>query len=140
MTSRADYYTSTDKKEELYSDFLVDLNPHPEAKDIVRFVNENAVKRAIRNLILTDHYERLCQPRIGSNIRRMLFEPMNSATAEIIGNMIRETIATHEKRCKLIEVVVTPYEDRNLYAVTVIFAITNKQEPISLNITLYRVR
>ena len=138
--SRQDQYTSTSKKEELYSDFHVDLNPHPEAGDVVRYVNENAVKRSLRNLILTNRYERLFQPDIGSNINKLLFEPMGFSTANSLKNFIIETITNHEPRCKLIDVVIIPNEDNHAYQVNIVFSIINKQDPINLAITLYRVR
>ena len=34
----------------------------------------NAVKQAVKNLILTNHYEKPFHPEIGSNLRGMLFE------------------------------------------------------------------
>lgn len=135
-----DGYQHIDRKKELFSDFLCDLNPHPEMKDIVRYVDENAVKRSIKNLILTNRYERLFQPDIGSDIRKILFEPMVSATAQVLKGYIRDTINAYEPRCKLLEVEVIPNEQRQMYRVIIIFAILNKTEPVQLDISLYRVR
>lgn len=137
---KKDSYGKIDRQSELYSDFLTDLNPHPEMKDVVRFTNENAVKRSIRNLILTNRYERPFQPRIGSDINKILFEPMNSITAGVLKQYIKETIDNYEPRCKLIDVMVMGYEERNVYVVTIIFATINKEEPTTLQLSLYRVR
>lgn len=137
---KKDSYGKIDRQSELYSDFLTDLNPHPEMKDVVRFTNENAVKRSIRNLILTNRYERPFQPRIGSDINKILFEPMNSVTASVLKQYIKETIDNYEPRCKLIDVMVMGYEERNVYVVTIIFATINKEEPTTLQLSLYRVR
>jgi phage baseplate assembly protein W len=90
-----DSYNQIDRKKEIYSDFLTDLNPHPDMKDVVRFIDENAVKRSIKNLILTNKYERLYQPEIGSDINKILFEPMVNSTAQILTKYIRETIENH---------------------------------------------
>lgn len=138
--AQKDDYNNTDRKGELYSDFLTDLNIHPATGQILRFADEFAVKRSIRNLLQTNKYERLFQPDIGSNINRILFEPVSSHTATMLKQYVTETIDTYEKRCKLIEVVVTPSPDQNLYTVTIVFAIINKQDPVSINVTLYRVR
>lgn len=137
---KKDSYGKIDRSSELYSDFLTDLNPHPEMKDVVRFTNENAVKRSIRNLILTNRYERPFQPRIGSDINKILFEPMNTVTASILKQYIQETIENYEPRCKLIDVLVAGYEERNVYVVSIIFATINKEEPTTLQLSLYRVR
>lgn len=138
--AQKDDYNNTNRKEELYSDFLTDLNVHPTTGQVLRFVDEFAIKRSIRNLLLTNKYERLFQPDIGSNINRILFEPVTSHAATMLKQYVTETIDTYEKRCKLIEVVVTPSPDQNLYTVTIVFAIINKQDPVSINVTLYRVR
>jgi len=51
-----------------------------------------------------------------------------------------ETIEKHEPRVNVIEVKVTPFYERNLYVVTIVYMLINKQEPTTVNITLQRVR
>lgn len=138
--ARSDKFTQTDRKQQIYSDFLTDLNPHPVSGDIVRFVNENAVVRSCKNLILTDRGERLYQPDVGSDIRRMLFEPLSSMAAEMIAEYIRTTIETYEPRAKILDVSVIPNYDNNSYSVDCVIMVINKQDPVSFNVTLTRVR
>lgn len=138
--ARVDKFTASDKQNQIYSDFLTNLSPHPASSDVVRFVNENAVTRSIKNLMLTEKGERLFQPTIGSNINRMLFEPMGDATATAIGKYVSDTIYNYEPRAKVIRVDVIPNYDRNAYNITIVYFIINKQEPITTEITLYRVR
>lgn len=125
---------------QIYSDFLNDLNPHPIVKDIVKYTNENAVSKSIRNLMLTDRGERLYQPNIGSDINRMLFEPMSDGISELLSTYINNTINTYEPRAKVLDVKTVPDFDRNLYSVYITFMVINKQEPITVNISLRRVR
>lgn len=138
--SRADRFTELDRKNELYSDFLTNLNTHPVSRETLRFVNEKAVTRSIRNLLNTQQGERLYQPDIGSNVRKLLFEPIDDITADILTSTIRDTLTTYEPRAKVLNVEVIPDEDRNRYVVTVVYMLINKQDPISVNITLQRVR
>lgn len=138
--TRADRITTTTVQDQIYSDFLTDMVPHPVSKDVLRFVNEHAVIRSIKNLILTDQGERLYQPNIGSNIKRMMFEPMIESTAEIISQYIQETIDVYEPRAKVLDISVVPDYNNNLYSVTLSFMIINKEDPITVNITLDRVR
>ena len=138
--TRADRITTTTVKDQVYSDFLTDLNSHPVSKDVLRFVNENAVTRSIKNLLLTDRGERLYQPNVGSNIRKMLFEPMMESTAEIISQYIQETIELYEPRAKVLDTSVVADYNNNLYTVTLVYMIINKEDPVTLNITLDRVR
>lgn len=141
MSTRSDKFTqSSAKVSQRYSDFLVNLNPHPVIKDIVRYVDEMAVGRAIKNLLLTNRGERLYQPRIGSDIRQMLFEPMGSASAELISTYIQQTIREHEPRAILQSVNVEPNYEQNQYSVTITYMVINKSDPTTINLTLERVR
>ena len=125
---------------QIYSDFLNDLTPHPVVKDIVKYTNENAVSKSIRNLLLTNRGERLYQPDIGSDIKRMLFEPMGDSISELISTYITNTINTYEPRAKVLNISAIPDYDNNLYSVFIKYMVINKQEPITINISLRRVR
>ena len=138
--SRADKYTELTNPDELYSDFLVNLNPHPVSGAVLRFTNEKAVTRSIRNLLLTNPGERLYQPDLGSGIRQLLFEPISNFTSNMLGRFIEDTINKYEQRAKVLAVNVIPEEDKNRYTVTIVYVLINKQEPVSITVTLQRVR
>lgn len=138
--ARADRFTELQGKDELYSDFLVNLNAHPVSGVVLRFVNEKAVTRSIRNIILTNKGERLYQPDVGSNIRALLFEPMSQFTANALRKIIEDSITKYEPRAKIINVQVIPYEEQNRYVITIVYMLINKTDPISVNVTLQRVR
>jgi phage baseplate assembly protein W len=138
--SRADRYTSQTEKEEIYSDFLTNFNAHPVSGVLLRFTNEKAVTRSIRNLILTTPGERLYQPNIGSGIRNLLFEPIDPVTTVALRNTIEYTIREHEPRARILRVDVIARPERNAYSVTVVYMLINSPDPISVNVTLQRVR
>tara|TARA_R110000823_G_scaffold189890_5_gene321654 strand:- start:163 stop:582 length:420 start_codon:yes stop_codon:yes gene_type:complete len=138
--ARADRITELSVTEEVYSDFLTNFNPHPVSGMLLRFVNEKAVTRSIRNLIMTNRGERLYQPNIGSDIRSILFEPMSSFTSNNLNRFIQETIDQYEPRAKVITIKINAQEQHNRYVVTIIYMLINRPEPISVNVTLQRVR
>jgi len=138
--ARADRYTELTNVEEVYSDFLTNMNPHPVSGMLLRFVNEKAVTRSIRNIISTNKGERLYQPTIGSSIRDLLFEPISQFTTNLLKSEIEGTIRRHEPRAKVLNVSCIPQEEKNRYVVTIVYMLINKQEPISVNVTLQRVR
>lgn len=140
MASNNDRFKAMNRDSQTYSDFLPNLYPHPVSKDIVKYINENSVVRSIRNLLMTDRFERLYQPNIGTNLRKMLFEPISDATSEAIASFIKETITKSEPRAKIISVNVAPDDERHRYLVTLTVLIINTQDPISFNITLDRIR
>jgi phage baseplate assembly protein W len=135
-----DRFTESDTRNQIYSDFLNDLTPHPVTGDVVRYINEASVNRAIRNLIMTNKGERLFQPDIGTDIYKMLFEPMSTGIAELLSTTIQRTIKDYEPRAKVLSVTVVPSYEKNSYVVNVEYMIINRQAPISLNVTLTRVR
>lgn len=124
----------------LYSDFLTNLNAHPDSKQLISIKEEAAVTRSIKNLLLTNKYERLFQPTIGSNLSHFLFEDISSFTEDSIKTQIIQTIENYEPRAKLIDVVVTGYPDQNGYVVTIVYYLTTITNAITINIPLIRVR
>lgn len=137
---RIDRITETGREKERYSDFLTDLTPHPNTKDLVKVRNIDAVKRSVRNLIVTDKFERLMAPDIGSNIKKLLFEPFSGPVSNLIRQYVVETIGNFEPRAKVIKVDCAPNELNQSYRVDIYFYVINIPDPISLTVTLYRVR
>ena len=77
LPSVADRYSAQrPKNQALYSDFLTNFNAHPDSKQLMTVKDEVAVMRSIKSLLLTNKYERLFQPSLGSNLRNFLFEDM----------------------------------------------------------------
>ena len=138
--AKTDRFVAMNRDSQPYSDFLTDLNPHPVSGDIVKYINENAVIRSIRNLLMTDRFERLYQPTIGTDMRKMLFEPNGDTTAQMITFFVEKTITDFEPRAKVISVNVIGDEENHRYVVNLVVMVINKQDPISFNITLDRIR
>lgn len=123
-----------------YSDIDTNLTINPISEDIGRITNENAIRRSIRNLLLTDYYERPFKPDIGSNIRKLLFELITPITIELLQKGISDVINNYEPRANLIDVICTPFEDNNAIDVTIVFSIINIEEPITMQLSLDRIR
>ncbi len=124
----------------VYSDFDIGFRLNPISNDLAKIINENAVKRSIKNIIFTNFYERPFRPSIGSNVNKLLFENISPITVEILQTAIADAIRNHEPRANLIEVLATPYEDQNGIYVSIVFSIINKEDPISLELSLDRIR
>lgn len=124
----------------LYSDLTTNFNIHPIKGDLVLLKDSEAVKRSIRNLILTDPYERFFNPTIGSGINASLFENMSRDTETILRIKISETIENFEPRANLLNVKVKALPDENAYSVNIVFSINNNLQPVQLDFILRRVR
>ena len=123
-----------------YSDLDLTFTKHPVKKDLVLSLGDQAVIRSIRNLLLTNHYERPFQPQLGSNVRKMLFEPVSPLTANFLQREIEDVIKNYEPRASLESVVVDAQPDRNYYGITITFYIVNQSNPITINFLLQRLR
>jgi len=123
-----------------YSDLDLNFGIHPVKKDLVTKKDENAIAFSIRNLILTNHYERPFNPELGSNVRKLLFEPVSVFTAFDLQKMIEQTIANFEPRARVRRVDVVPNEDNNAYDVRIEFFIDMKTNPITADFLLERIR
>ena len=99
-----------------------------------------AVKRAVRNLINLNHYEKPFHPEIGSNLRAMLFENMTPQMNALISRQIEELIQNYEPRARLVQARTIPLFDRNAYAVTINFQVVNSPEPVVVETLLERLR
>ena len=109
--------------------------------DIQDITNVKAVKRSVRNLILTNHYEKPFHPEIGSGVRDMLFENMTPITAIILSRKIEDVINNFEPRARLVGVRAEPDLDKNLYEVTIEFYVINQPtELVDLTVMLERLR
>jgi phage baseplate assembly protein W len=132
--------TVTTKTARQYKDLDLSFNIHPVRKDINKHVDEQAVINSIKNIILTNHYERPFDPDFGSNIRAMLFENLDSITAISLEREILQSIENFEPRVRVSKVSAIPDYDNNGYSVKLEFLIVNLTNPITIQFFLQRVR
>tara|TARA_B100001564_G_C20418525_1_gene569039 strand:+ start:72 stop:500 length:429 start_codon:yes stop_codon:yes gene_type:complete len=116
----------SDRVSQKYVDLDLFFGRKSSNSDIQDLTNIKAVKRSVRNLILTNHYEKPFHPEIGSGVRDMLFENMTPVTAIILARKIEDVIQNFEPRVRLISVRAQPDLDRNLYEVTIEFYVVNQ--------------
>lgn len=124
----------------VFSDISSTFIPHPVTGKVTVLRNEEAVKRAIRNLILTDQFERQYEPLFGGNIRALLFENSDPFIEFQVKKQIETAIKNFELRVDIQEIAVESDPDTNNLKVNIFFFIENQKDPVELNINLERVR
>ena len=130
-----------DRNARQYTDLDLFFGRKTQSKDINKVTDIQAVKRSIRNLVLTNHYEKPFHPEIGSGVRGMLFEPMTPITAHILTRKIEDVIINFEPRAILMGVTAFPNLDRNEYECTISFYVVNTPtELVDLTVFLERLR
>ena len=138
------YDASTNNKSKratrIYKDIDLDFGRNTVTNDINKLTDVEAVKRSVRNLINTNHYERPFHPEIGSDVRGMLFEPMTPLTALNLQRKVAEVLNNFEPRINLQQVLASPDIDRNSYELKIMFYVIGSNEPVVVETFLERLR
>ena len=124
----------------IYKDLDLDFGRNVVTDDVNKLTDVEAVKRSVRNLINTNHYERPFHPEIGSDVRSMLFEPMTPLTALNLQRKVAEVLNNFEPRINLQQVLASPDLDRNSYALKILFYVVGSNQPVEVETFLERLR
>jgi len=134
-------YQGEERAAQLYSDIELFFGPKIGSKDISKLTDITAVRRSVRNLLLTNFYEKPFHPEIGSGVRDILFEPMTPISAYILTMKIEVAIENYEPRVRLVGVRALPDIDNNSYNVTLEFYVVNAPtELVNMEVLLERLR
>jgi len=124
-----------------YRDLDLFFGRKPVSGDVNILTDVTNIKRAVRNLVLTNIYEKPFHPEIGSGVRDMLFENMTPLTSIILSKKVEEVIENFEPRVRLMSVSARPDLDRNIYEMTIEFFIKNAPtELVTVDVFLERLR
>ena len=139
--SDAERTNESDRSSIVFKDFNLNFERHPVTGDIAKLTNVAAVKTSIKNLVLTNFYERGFHPEIGSNVRNALFENVTPLVAARLGRNIEDVINNFEPRAELTSVTVQANVDNNSYQASIQFNVVNSEtDEQTLNLFLERLR
>jgi len=123
----------------LYKDIDLSFTRHSSG-DVGRKVDVNAVRQALSTLIFTQFGERPFQPGLGSPLYRLLFEPMDAITVEVLKKALENVIQNYEPRVILDRIDLVPFYDENSYELTIFFTVVGIPTPVTYSTTLKRLR
>lgn len=106
-----------------YSDIGMEWIPHPLTGNINPKKNVDAIRQSVKNLFLLEPYDIPFIPHTFTNLRYYLFENITNITVANLTKRIEWTIATYEKRVKLHDVKVVPFETDDGIEVTITYLI-----------------
>ena len=112
-----------------FKDISLSFQPHPITNDLQVLKNEAAIRRSVRNIVMTIPTERFFGSSIGSDVSGSLFDFVDFGTASVINDQIRTSINNFEPRVDNLQIEVRPYPDQNAFDVTVIFDIVGQEFP-----------
>ena len=113
------------KSSRVYKDLNLNFTANPVTGDVATVTDVIAVKRSVRNLLLTNHYDKPFHPEIGSNIPYLLFENFGHITVNQISRAIEEMIGNFEPRARVENVECFPLADTNTYDIRIYFYVEN---------------
>ena len=131
---------NSSRSNKTYSDLNLNFTKNPATNDVARLTDIEAVKRAVRNLVLTNQFERPFHPEIGTSIRDLLFETITPLNAVLLEDRIREVIVNFEPRADLTGIQVFDEIDNNQYRVIINFRVINSSEGVTITEFLQRLR
>ena len=123
-----------------YTDIDALFSPNPNTGDVSIKTDDNAIKFAVKNLILTRNFERPFDSSIGSQVHGMLFEQMDAGTIVVLKKMIENTLTNHEPRIQLINIDIEPIDEENTLRISIYFQIKNTTKSLNVSFVLDRTR
>ena len=123
----------------LYKDIDMTFAAKPSG-EIFKKTDAAAVKQAVKNLMLTNHFEKPFQPRFGANLRDLLFDLADEDAEEDIEERCINAINVFEPRAQALNVTAIAKPDRNSIAVVIEFRVINTEELVKFTSTLARLR
>ncbi|SVD39968.1 uncharacterized protein METZ01_LOCUS392822 [marine metagenome] len=119
-------------------DLDLTFNKHPTTGDVTTRTDTDAIRRAVRNIVETNKYERPFKPNFGGSIRDLLFELDTTFKVDLVKERLKEMIEIFEPRVE--GVFITLSQLNNSLDVTVFYNIRNGIRNQEINFTITRTR
>ena len=128
----------------IYKDLSLFFTPNPVSGDVTMVTDVQDIKRSVRNLVMTNRFEKPFHPEIASHVRDLLFEPFSPVTINLSRNRIETVLINYEPRVTLTEVEVEDPDfqrmDNNELNVRIFFTLKNDPEIQTVDVLLERIR
>jgi len=128
-----------------YRDFSLFFTQNPVTGDVSTLTDVADIKRSIRNLVLTNEFDRPFHPEIASHVRDLLFQPFTAITYNLLRNRIDKVLEIYEPRATLTRIEIDDREfqnmDNNTLSVKIFFTLNNAPtNEENVDIMLERIR
>jgi phage baseplate assembly protein W len=124
---------------DIYSDLDIFFRKHPITGDVVRKTDTDAIKRSVRNIVLTNKFERPFKPNFGGSIRNLLFELNTDRQLNRMKITLAKEIETLEPRVSNVQVALSN-QDNNKLDMTIFYNIINGSPNQEIEINVSRTR
>ena len=103
--------------------------------------NEEAIKNSIKNILTTRIGTLPGKPTFGSELYRIIFEPIDHITKDIINTYIIGALVKWEKRIQVTDIEVKEIPEYNKIVINISFSYVNFEniQSASVSIQLYKI-
>jgi len=130
----------TFENKNIYKDFDLSFSRNPLTNDIGKKTDANAINQSMKMLLNTSYYERPFRPQVGSNLRRILFEPADPITIQDLRASIESLILNYEPRVQILDIKINDNAENNAYDLTIEYSLVNLVQTQTFKTTLRRLR
>jgi len=99
-----------------------------------------AVKQAVKNILISNRFDKPFDPDFGVDLRSYLFELADDNTAGELIERIKSTIEAYEPRAIIRKIDVKSQENMNLITILLKFQVRNTEQTVSFETTVSRLR
>jgi phage baseplate assembly protein W len=96
-----------------FRDISLSFARNPVTNDILALRNEDAIKKAVINLVKTQIGERFFNPLLGTSTNSLLFELNTIEISSVLEEQITTLLDNFEPRIRVRSIVVSPIDDTN---------------------------
>jgi len=133
------------KRSWVYKNSFLFFTKNPVTGDVSTLTDVADVKRSVRNLVLTNEFDRPFHPEIASHVRDLLFQPFTAITYNLLRNRIDKVLEIYEPRATLTRIEIDDREfqnmDNNTLSVKIFFTLNNAPtNEENVDIMLERIR
>jgi len=121
-----------------YSDINMLFEANPNTGNIYKVKDAAAVKQAVRNIVLSNFYEKPFNIFYGSDLRNLLFENVTPFSMQEAKTQIQNAIANNEPRAEVMSINISG--DDNTLIINLVFKVKETRQTQELNISLERLR
>lgn len=123
-----------------FLDLDINFDRNPVTGDVAVRKDEEAIKRALRNLVLYGRNDKPFHPEISAGIPDILFDNPDPLTINNIKSKLQYIIERYEPRVKTANVAVAYVVDTGTLRITINFTIANVNKVFATTINLERLR
>lgn len=126
-------------RKKLFSDVDLTFAKKPSG-EIFKKTDAAAVKQAVKNLLLTNKYEKPFQPNFGGDLNNLLFQLADNDSMYEIDTVIKSALSRYEPRAKVKNIVTNLQPDANSISISLTFQVVSSDEIVTLETNITRLR